>query len=77
VEFENTAGSRTKFGARDAGAASRPLIEQLFSQPMCLRSGQAPDALQQHELRAVAEISAIAGSVRAAIRNAASNLGKA
>ena len=44
---------------------------------MCLRSGQAPADLQQHELRAVAEISAIAGSIIAAIRKAASNLSKA
>jgi hypothetical protein len=69
----NTAGSRASSGARnaDAGAASLPLIEQLFAQPACLRSGHVPEALQQHEVPAAAEISAIGGSVIAATRNAA------
>jgi len=79
VDGRKIAGSRVRSGARndDAGAASLPRIEQLFSQPACLRSGQVPDALQQHDVRAVAEISAIAGSINAAIRKAASNLSKA
>jgi hypothetical protein len=49
-------------------------IEQLFSQPSCLRSGHEPDALQQHAARAADDISASDGSVIAAIRNAVRNL---
>jgi hypothetical protein len=47
-------------------------IEQLLSQA-CLRSGHEPDSLQQHAARAD-DISAIPGSVIAAIRKAVRNL---
>lgn len=65
------AGSRDSSGARnaEAGEASLRPIEQLFSHPACLRSGQAPDALQQHDVRAVGDIIAIDGSIIAAISN--------
>jgi hypothetical protein len=74
-----TAGSRASSGARndDAGAASLLVIEQLFAHSACLRIGQAPEDLQQHDVRAAAEISAIDGSVIAAMRNAAKNRSKA
>jgi hypothetical protein len=72
----NTARSRASSGTRndDAGDASLRSIEQLFSQPACLRSGHEPDAWQQHAARAGADISAIDGNVIAAMINAVRNL---
>lgn len=62
-----TAGSRDSDGD---GIAPEPLIEQLFSQPACLRSGHIPEALQQHEARAGEVNIAIDGSISAARTNA-------
>jgi hypothetical protein len=67
-EVANTAGSRDNDGA---GAASELSIEQLFSQPACLRSGHIPEALQQHDARVEEAIMAIDGSMSAARTNAA------
>lgn len=67
----NTAGSRDNV---DDGAASELSIEQLFSQPACLRRGHIPDALQQHDARAEDAIIASDGSVRARTMNAAKSL---
>jgi hypothetical protein len=63
-----TAGSRGRSGARydDAGTASLRSIEQVFSHPACLRSGQDPEALQQHDALVADDIIAIDGSVSAA-----------
>jgi hypothetical protein len=76
AEGRNTAGSRARSGARndDEGAASLRSIEQLFSQPACLRNGHEPDDWQQHAARASADISASDGNVIAAMINAVRNL---
>ena len=72
----NTARSRPRSSARndDAGAESLRSIEQLFSQPACLRSGQEPDALQQQAARPSDDISASDGNVIAAMINAVRSL---
>jgi hypothetical protein len=70
-DVANTAGSRDSV---DAGTASDPLIEQLFSQPACLRRGHIPEALQQQDARAEEAIIASDGSVRARTMNAAKSL---
>jgi hypothetical protein len=70
----NTARSCTNTGACDAGAASLRSIEQLFSQPVCLRSGQEPEVAQQQAAHAEVDISASDGSVIAARSNAVKSL---
>ncbi len=68
----NTAGSRDSCGARNV--VSEPSIEQLFSQPACLRKGHVPEDLQQHDARDEEAIIAIDGSVRARTMNTAKSL---
>ena len=63
-----TAGSRASWGAWNV--VSEPSIEQLFSQPACLRRGHVPEDLQQHDARDGEAIIAIDGSRSAAKTNA-------
>jgi hypothetical protein len=69
-EVANTAGSRETSRNDDAGAPSDRSIEQLFSQPPCLRSGHVPDDLQQHDARVDGAMIASDGNVRARMMNA-------